>query len=136
MKKRPIIICLGALVLGSVLFWLQSNYIITGWLNGEAFYQGRPTSYWRRDLENVICLSLTDGRKPLEKILLRERASLPGWLDRIVGIPSKFAGLEIVEDHPLWTGDPEARDVLTQLLEGATDTIREFVEVGLARIKQ
>jgi hypothetical protein len=136
MKKRPIIICLVVLVLGSVLFWLQSNYIITGWLNGEAFYQGRPTSYWRRDLENVICLSLTDGRRPLEKIFLRESASLRGWLDRMVENPSKFAGLEIVEDHPLWTGDPESRDVLTQLLEGATDTIREFAEVGLARIKQ
>ena len=53
MKKRPIIICLVVAILGSIIFWLQSNYIITGWLNGEAFYQGRPTSYWRRELGKI-----------------------------------------------------------------------------------
>ncbi len=38
-------------LVGIVLCALESQRILTGWLRGEAFYQGRPTSYWRGELE-------------------------------------------------------------------------------------
>jgi HEAT repeat protein len=47
-KKRVGILIASLLVvgLGIALALPRSHYAITGWLNGEAFYQGRPTSYW------------------------------------------------------------------------------------------
>jgi hypothetical protein len=136
MKKRPIIICLVVAILGSVIFWLQSNYIITGWLNGEAFYQGRPTSYWRRHVATVGSVGIEFGSK---RILFRVESSLRGWLDRVIGNRTytyTLVGLALLQDHPLWMGDPEARDVLTQLKQGSIDMIREFAQEGLARIQQ
>jgi hypothetical protein len=47
--KRPwrIVFCLGALVALAAAFAHPAIYWpVTGWLRGEAFYQGRPTSYW------------------------------------------------------------------------------------------
>jgi hypothetical protein len=35
-------VALGALSLHPAIYWP-----VTGWLRGEAFYHGRPTSYWR-----------------------------------------------------------------------------------------
>ena len=140
MKKRPIIICLFVAILGSVIFWLQSNYIITGWLKGEAFYQGRPTSYWRQNLGNVHsvrCWHSIPGPGGPDKVFYQSRSSLPEWLDPIIGNRTPLLkDDDSLPDHPLWMGDPEARDVLTQLTEGSTSTIRDFAKEGLARIKK
>jgi hypothetical protein len=43
---------------------------------------------------------------------------------------------DFLQDHPLWIGEPSARDVLTELTVGSTDAIKEFAQEGLARIKQ
>jgi hypothetical protein len=138
MKQRPIIICLVVLVLGSVLFWLQSNYIITGWLNGEAFYQGRPTSYWRRDLDNVRYFVRGWGSMDGWEGFYRRRKR--SWLASIMGTPPyRLRYCERLECHPLWTGDPAARDVLRELVVDSAapfDPVREFAKEGLARIKQ
>ncbi|HMF17815.1 MAG TPA: hypothetical protein VKE98_11450 [Gemmataceae bacterium] len=131
MKRRPIIICFVVAILGSVIFWLQSNYIITGWLNGEAFYQGRPTSYWRQELGSISVFHFPSSFHP-KKVFFR-----PGWLDSLMGSRTyTIVDLDLLEDHPLWIGDPNARDVLTELTVGSTDTIKEFAEDALARIKQ
>jgi hypothetical protein len=47
--KRPwrIVFCLAVLVaLAATLAHLAIYWPVTGWLRGEAFYQGRPTGYW------------------------------------------------------------------------------------------
>ena len=139
MKKRPIIICLVVAILGSIIFWLQSNYIITGWLKGEAFYQGRPTSYWRRELDNVGYFPPGWGVGSGCFYFLTKR-SWQERLDSIMGNPTySLVYLERLQDHPLWIGDPAARDVLTELMVDSTapfDPIKEFAQEGLARIKQ
>jgi hypothetical protein len=125
MKKRPIIICLLVAILGSVIFWLQSNYIITGWLNGEAFYQGRPTSYWRRELGDVdnVCIN--------GKMFLRSSFAGPKWLSPIIKDESYS---EVIFDHPLWKGNLAAKGVLTELMIGSSEGVRRFAEEGLVWI--
>lgn len=43
-------------VLGVAVFavWLEPTRVVWGWLRGEAFYQGRPTSYWRGKCDEWI----------------------------------------------------------------------------------
>ena len=33
-------------ILAGFIVWLEPTRVVWGWLRGEAFYQGRPTSYW------------------------------------------------------------------------------------------
>jgi hypothetical protein len=52
MTKR---ICLIAVVLalGAGVFALEtSTHIPSGWWRGEAFYRGRPTSYWSKEVRH------------------------------------------------------------------------------------
>ncbi len=50
MRKRWLLILPGLVAIGFVAFWLHETGIVLGWLRGEAFYQGRPTNYWSREL--------------------------------------------------------------------------------------
>ena len=34
-------------VLAAFAVWLEPTRVVWGWLRGEAFYDGRPTSFWR-----------------------------------------------------------------------------------------
>jgi hypothetical protein len=128
MKKRPIIICLVVLILGSVTFWLQSNYIITGWLNGEAFYQGRPTSYWRRELGKIHTAWQLAG--PVQYIFFREPTKSRKFLEAAF---DNDADVECINDHVLLMGDPAAQGVLKELIQDTS--VRIFASAGLARIE-
>jgi hypothetical protein len=149
MKKRPIIIGLVVLILGSVIFWLQSNYIISGWLNGEAFYQRKPTSAWRRDLGDVIAQEFfsvsisgrTFSKGPREICFFRRSSSLEQWLNETLWHSSRsfvdeLNSWESLTDHPLLTGDPEAKGVLSELMADESAAVREFAAKGLTRIQQ
>src|SRR5262245_47629435 len=50
MKKRRVYYLLLLIILAAFAVWLEPTRIVWGWLRGEAFYQGRPTSWWRREL--------------------------------------------------------------------------------------
>ena len=75
MKKWPRYTGMAALVVGLLYFSLfeASTHVVRGWLRGEAFYDGRPTSYWRALIEDDL------QRKPGD--LLRETLgqSSPTW---------------------------------------------------------
>src|SRR4051794_17187234 len=45
--RRPLRVLAALLVLISLLV-LESQCIVSGLLRGEAFYKGRPTSYWKQ----------------------------------------------------------------------------------------
>src|SRR6476620_4468884 len=49
-RRRLLFFALLVLVAAAVLIGLESQCLVTGWLRGEAFYQGRPTSYWAREI--------------------------------------------------------------------------------------
>src|SRR5215472_13456753 len=48
MKKR-LVLCLALLViasLGAALAFPRTHFALLGWLRGESYYEGQPTSYW------------------------------------------------------------------------------------------
>src|SRR5262245_51029065 len=49
MKKRWKVLAV-IFFLATLVIWLEPTRVIWGWLRGEAFYDGRPTSYWRAEL--------------------------------------------------------------------------------------
>lgn len=51
MNSRRVV--LGGLLIGilALVVCLEPTRVTWGWLRGEAFYEGRPTSYWRGELE-------------------------------------------------------------------------------------
>jgi hypothetical protein len=60
-KRRLIRWSLLLLTFTALAAWLDSTRVVWGWLHGEAFYQGRPTSYWERILANWDVLTLDTG---------------------------------------------------------------------------
>ena len=47
MKRRWLYRLLVLLALAGFVVWLEPTRVAWGWLRGEAFFHGRPTSYWR-----------------------------------------------------------------------------------------
>jgi hypothetical protein len=55
--KRCLRLCLGLVALllfGAVLLLPAVRWRIVGWVKGEAFYQGRPTSFWSDVIVNAF----------------------------------------------------------------------------------
>jgi len=49
-KRRLLRWSLILVILAAFAVWLEPTRVGWGWLRGEAFYQGRPTSWWSREL--------------------------------------------------------------------------------------
>jgi hypothetical protein len=65
------------LLLGSLALVPSVRWRVVGWVRGEAFYQGRPTTYWRRQVERL------DQGMPHNKSAARPSRSL---LDEILDL--------------------------------------------------
>jgi hypothetical protein len=50
MKRRWLVLGIAIVLLLGLAAWFEPTCAVRGWLRGEAFYQGRPTSYWSREL--------------------------------------------------------------------------------------
>ena len=50
---------LAALIGVALAVYFEPTHCVRGWLWGEAFYQGRPTSYWRGVVEHDLSLDVT-----------------------------------------------------------------------------
>ncbi len=50
-KRRRWYWLAALVVLGGFGLWLEPTRVPYGWLRGETFYQGRPTSYWRGEMQ-------------------------------------------------------------------------------------
>jgi hypothetical protein len=53
-KRRLIRWSLILAILAAFVVWLEPTRVVWGWVRGEAFYQGRPTSYWRAKCDDWI----------------------------------------------------------------------------------
>jgi hypothetical protein len=49
-KRRLLCWSLTLLTFAAFAVWLEPTRVVWGWLRGDAFYQGRPTSWWREVL--------------------------------------------------------------------------------------
>ena len=132
-NRRIILASLGLLLLGAVFIVPAGRYAIIGWLRGESFYQGRPTSYWHSELRewefHVIARPMAKwppewcyGWLCEEKRGLLDRLMDPEWQAYEQGL------------SPLLMGDPDALPVLMVLLKSEQPAIRHQAVFGLGRI--
>jgi hypothetical protein len=49
LTRRRLLVA-GGLLLLALAAWFEPTGVVRGWLRGEAFYDGRPTNYWSREL--------------------------------------------------------------------------------------
>jgi hypothetical protein len=84
-KRRLIRWSLILAILAAFVVWLEPTRVVWGWVRGEAFYQGRPTSYWRAELEHWQIQEVhgigPDGHVSTEKELLRFPKGFSAWFE-------------------------------------------------------
>ena len=79
-KRRLIRWSLILAILAAFAVWLEPTRVVWGWLRGEAFYQGRSTSWWRQELSDWQIIEQT-----ITKIGGRVQANIGGV---IVDLPA------------------------------------------------
>src|SRR5258705_201896 len=52
--RNFVLFTVAALALVAGVLYEASTHVARGWLRGEAFYDGRPTSYWRERCDEYI----------------------------------------------------------------------------------
>ena len=129
--------CLLLLALTGVLVasYFEPTRCVHGWLWGEAFFDGRPTSYWRRELErwDVNEIVFPWGRSEYSGRLQCYFSRKPTWFDKIKEPWQGFVVAIPLLDHgpKLLDGDENASPVLHQLLADRSPQIRRFARIGL-----
>jgi len=103
------------LLLGGLLLVPQVRWPIHGWLRGEAFYHGMPTSYWSREIQRwkgsggysgPAC-----GNQPLQRLT---------WADEL----KQYFGFATYRMPEVLDTPPLALPVLRELTEDARPEVR------------
>jgi hypothetical protein len=80
-RMRILLVILAATIV-LVAVYFEPSHCVRGWLWGEAFFEGRPTSYWRALIENEIAEDpdlfneIWGSRKPSFWESVRQRCGL------------------------------------------------------------
>jgi hypothetical protein len=130
---------LSLLVLGAFALWLEPTRVVWGWLRGEAFYQGRPTSWWASELERWDCQVAfasflgPEGEKGCRRIerFYRKNTEFEQRWKRWFNIEETNAPAPGV-----LTGDPAAEAVLLALAEHPSEHVQDLASRGLLRLRQ
>jgi hypothetical protein len=159
-RRRLVIAVVGVGLLGT--FLPELYWRVLGWMRNESFYQGRPTTWWVREIRlryapfNAPDKQLTlytaaevahDSAPTLKE--LREAMHGPShisfmrqytasWyeesMDRITNSP-RLAGVVYQGDRPtLLDGDPQALGLLMQLFASDDLKSRQLAACGLGEL--
>ena len=130
-KRRLIRWSLILAILAAFAVWLEPTRVVWGWLRGEAFYQGRPTSFWRTELNRWERQLWGGGpdRLPAER-WVRHKTGREAWLDKKLGIVNQ----QDREAPTWWRGDPAAEAVLRELANDELEPVRNNARTGLAAL--
>ena len=123
MKKWPHLLIAAAealLVLTAVYF--EPTHCVRGWLWGEAFFEGRPTSYWADEIERwdytcTIC----------EEEQYVRRSPWPRFVQGYLPEPD-------ARWPRLFDGDADGLPVLQELRTHPSVKVRDWARIGIARI--
>jgi hypothetical protein len=148
MKKWLRRTLIAAVLVGLTLGVLYecATHVGRGWLFGEEFYEGRPTSWWRRELAQWEIVDVTpagifvDGKiqpfAPSVFIYQRDRT----WWDRLRQGDWSFwqdrpGRIDFTNNSfsgpPIVNGQAEAEPVLRALLDDPSPRVRRMVRLGL-----
>jgi hypothetical protein len=130
-KRRRIWFALLVVVILTVAGLYESiTHVGRGWLRGEAFYQGRPTSYWAEEIQQWE-FQPGSVREQIRTDYFYEsyerRPGLPYWA-------YKFIPRSQPQWPRLFDGDPNGADVLRELLQHSNDDVRDWARRALERI--
>jgi hypothetical protein len=128
-KRRLMRWSLILLTFAAFAVGLEPTRVVWGWLRGEAFYQGRPTSWWRAELNRWEQQFWGGGPNILPAIRwVRHRTGFEAWLDGKLGVANPLDGAA-----PDWLrGDPAAEAVLRELANDPLEPVRNNARAGLA----
>ena len=108
--------------------WLDPTHVVWGWLRGEAFYDGRPTRFWRHELTRWHL----DGKGwGCIEVWTRDKS----WLERVSNSWKGEVDFEAFARPQILQGDATAQDVLKALVQDPSEHIREHAELGLTAIR-
>ena len=141
MKRRWKLWVALAVLFGSLVALPAVHWRVIGWAQGEAFYQGRPTSWWSSEIEDSYHerLILWSGLGRLPEVL----PNLPDWW---VDTPSSLwvrmrqqlkSGntaipvMDVSNNSPLLNGDPTVLPLLLALVRSQSAKVRRVAISGL-----
>jgi hypothetical protein len=116
------------LFLGTFAVWLEPTRVVWGSLRGEAFYRGRPTSYWAEQIRPWDSY-LTSIYNRAHSHRYRPRTSkLHQFLTQYITLP-----------EPAWPdlldGHADAMPVLLQLADHPNNVVRLWAQEGIERTR-
>jgi hypothetical protein len=126
MTTRTLILCAAteALALLAAVYF-EPSCAVRGHLHGEAFFDGRSTSWWRRELGHWEVQHWGWGNPGY--FYFRKPTRFEDWLEPLTGKNANPLG-----DRPrLLSGNAEAVPVLRALLDDPSPEIRRFARIGL-----
>lgn len=149
MKPRTLIV-LGVIEMSLLLtaIYFDPSYSVRGRLHGEAFFEGKSTSWWRQELDRwdvkTKKFRLRGGRDwcaSERPVYFRVYSRESSWFERQWQrwAPARERAdaalvqewLESSNGPRLLRGNAEARAVLTELLDDDSPKIRLFARIGL-----
>jgi len=121
-KRRLLRWSLLLVLLAAFAVWLEPTRVVWGWLRGEAFYQGRPTSYWR----DLIQQDLQTEPRVLFAKLYPPSPPPTSWWHRC----KEWLGYQSRDESSHWVVtvilDTKAAGVLRALAEDPDEKIAAF----------
>lgn len=119
------------LFLGSSLLHPAVHWRLIGWARGEAFYQGRPTSWWARECRQWELRLVPSSDGGTLSIIEPDWVRHPTWLEQKLGL-----GGHTAEEIPLLLGEPTAVPVLIQLAGYDDGKVLRFALFGLGKVEK
>jgi hypothetical protein len=132
MSKRRLVWLIAVPVLLGFVVWLEPTRVPWGLMSGEAFYDGRPTSYWRQELQRWRFVFEENWRRQPAECWWRERSQFDMWLDRF----REDKGVQFLDRPRILAGDPHAEQVLNELQNDRSERVRENAALGMKAIRQ
>lgn len=138
MRKWPRLLPLvleASIVLVAV--YCEPTCCVRGTLDGEAFFDGRPTSWWRAELTQwqsshygECVVFVTAHRRPTRWEEWSERWLPKRETDLDESIRNSILGPTLVR------GDPAALPVLQQLADDPSQAVRDWAQIGLEAVSR
>lgn len=144
--RRLIVVTLLLLVFGGIVMLRPVRIRVAGYLQGENFFEGLPTSYWREQaLEHaglrrlrsrmpgaVICVPLSSPRLSVSWDELLFWYQMLGWDGTLYLLKARLT--DNGPDFRLWDGIPSGTEVLVALLRDDDVEVRHSACEGIAQI--
>jgi hypothetical protein len=130
-RRRLLLGLVLPLLAGSTLSLPAVHGRLIGWARGQAFFEGRPTSWWEREIRTAYGLALSDEHGVPYRWYVRKPppSTWESFTSLLLGYPSMDT-----QDPSLTDGDPKALPVLVELIRSPHAKARWVAVSGLGAL--